>query len=210
VIGSVFLAVTGGEALYADLGHFGGQADSLCWFLLVWPALLLNYFGQGGMLLTDAHGARQPVFHLAPSWFLVPLVLLATAAAIIASQAVISGVFSMSHQALQLGLLPRVRIVHSSAEAMGQVYVPSVNWVLCAATIALVLFFRSSNNLANAYGIAVASTMVIETLLLVTLLTPRGAGGSPPSLLPHPARYRGRRLFPLEHHQDPGGAAGIH
>ncbi|HZF15364.1 MAG TPA: KUP/HAK/KT family potassium transporter [Steroidobacteraceae bacterium] len=173
VIGSVFLAVTGGEALYADLGHFGAKPIRYAWFLLVWPALLLNYFGQGGMLLTTPTALDNPFFHLAPSWFLVPLVLLATAAAIIASQAVISGVFSMSHQALQLGLLPRVRIVHSSAEAMGQVYVPSVNWVLCAATIALVLFFRSSNNLANAYGIAVASTMVIETLLLVTLLTGR-------------------------------------
>src|SRR5882672_2266567 len=173
VIGSVVLAVTGGEALYADLGHFGAKPIRYAWFLLVWPALVLNYFGQGGMLLTTPTALDNPFFHLAPSWFLVPLVLLATAAAIIASQAVISGVFSMSHQALQLGLLPRVRIVHSSAEAMGQVYVPSVNWVLCAATIALVLFFQSSSNMANAYGIAVAGTMVIETSLLITLLSGR-------------------------------------
>jgi KUP system potassium uptake protein len=173
VIGSVFLVVTGGEALYADLGHFGAKPIRLAWFFVAWPGLVLNYFGQGALLLSQPDALANPFFHLAPSWFLVPLVLLATAAAIIASQAVISGVFSMTQQALQLGLLPRVRIIHSSAEAVGQVFVPSVNWVLCAATIALVLFFRSANNLANAYGIAVASTMVIETTLLVTLLQGR-------------------------------------
>jgi KUP system potassium uptake protein len=175
VIGSVFLAVTGGEALYADLGHFGNKPIRLAWFCIAWPGLVLNYFGQGASLLADPSTLANPFFHLAPAWFLMPLVLLATAAAIIASQAVISGVFSMTQQALQLGLVPRVRIIHSSAETMGQVYVPSVNWVLCIATIVLVLAFRSANNLANAYGIAVASTMVIETTLLTTLLLGREA-----------------------------------
>jgi KUP system potassium uptake protein len=133
----------------------------------------LNYFGQGALLLAQPEAVSNPFFLLAPGWFLVPLVVLATAAAIIASQAVISGVFSMTHQALQLGLIPRVRVIHSSAEAMGQVYVPSVNWVLCAATIGLVVFFGSANNLANAYGIAVASTMVTQSSLLVMLLAGR-------------------------------------
>ncbi|MGH8263097.1 MAG: potassium transporter Kup, partial [Steroidobacteraceae bacterium] len=175
VIGSVFLVVTGGEALYADLGHFGRRPIRYAWFCIVWPGLLLNYFGQGALLLKSPESLANPFFHLAPAPVLIPLVLLATAAAIIASQAVITGVFSMSRQALQLGLLPRVRIVHSSAETIGQVYVPSVNWVLCAATIALVLFFQSSANMANAYGIAVAGTMVIETSLLMTLLIGRAA-----------------------------------
>jgi KUP system potassium uptake protein len=173
VIGSVFLVVTGGEALYADLGHFGARPIRWAWFLVAWPGLALNYFGQGALLLGHPQALSNPFYLLAPGWFLVPLVILATAAAIIASQAVISGVFSMTHQALQLGLVPRVRVIHSSAEAMGQVYVPAVNWLLCAATIGLVIFFESSNNLANAYGIAVASTMVIQSSLLVTLLAGR-------------------------------------
>jgi len=173
VIGSVFLVVTGGEALYADLGHFGARPIRWAWFLVAWPGLVLNYFGQGALLIAHPDALANPFFLLAPGWFLVPLVVLSTAAAIIASQAVISGVFSMTHQALQLGLLPRVRVIHSSAETMGQVYVPSVNWVLCAATISLVLFFGSANNLANAYGIAVASTMVTQSSLLVTLLAGR-------------------------------------
>ena len=173
VIGSVFLAVTGGEALYADLGHFGARPIRWAWFVVAWPGLVLNYFGQGALLLAHPDALSNPFFRLAPGWFLVPLVVLATAAAIIASQAVISGVFSMTHQALQLGLIPRVRVIHSSAETMGQVYVPSVNWVLCAATICLVIFFGSANNLANAYGIAVASTMVTQSSLLVMLLSGR-------------------------------------
>jgi len=173
VIGSVFLVVTGGEALYADLGHFGARPIRWAWFAVAWPGLVLNYFGQGALLLAHPDALSNPFFLLAPGWFLVPLVALATAAAIIASQAVISGVFSMTHQALQLGLVPRLRVIHSSAETMGQVYVPSVNWLLCAATIGLVLYFGSSNDLANAYGIAVASTMVIQSSLLVTLLAGR-------------------------------------
>jgi len=173
VIGSVFLVVTGGEALYADLGHFGARPIRWAWFAVAWPGLVLNYFGQGALLLAHPDALSNPFFLLAPGWFLVPLVVLATAAAIIASQAVISGVFSMTHQALQLGLVPRLRVIHSSAETMGQVYVPSVNWLVCAATIGLVLYFGSSNDLANAYGIAVASTMVIQSSLLVTLLAGR-------------------------------------
>jgi len=173
VIGSVFLAVTGGEALYADLGHFGLQPIRMAWFFVAWPALLLNYFGQGALLLSEPDAIANPFFRLAPPELLVPLVVLASVAAIIASQAVISGVFSMTQQALQLGFLPRLRIVQSSAEAVGQVYVPSVNVMLCVATIALVLAFGSSANLASAYGIAVASTMVIETSLLLLLLRAR-------------------------------------
>ncbi len=175
VVGSVFLAVTGGEALYADLGHFGVKPIRLAWFFVAWPALVLNYFGQGAQLLVEPGAIANPFFHLAPEWFVAPLVLLATAAAIIASQAVISGVFSMTQQALQLGFLPSVRIIQSSAEAMGQIYVPSVNWLLCLASIGLVIGFGSSESLANAYGIAVASTMVIETSLLLALL--RGRSG---------------------------------
>ncbi|HPF26483.1 MAG: potassium transporter Kup [Steroidobacteraceae bacterium] len=175
VVGAVFLAVTGGEALYADLGHFGVRPIRIAWFFVAWPALVLNYFGQGADLLRDPAAIFNPLFHLAPTWFVLPLVVLATLAAIIASQAVISGVFSMSQQALQLGFLPRIRVVQCSADAMGQIYVPLINWLLCSATIMLVLSFGSSSNLANAYGIAVASTMVIETSLLLTLLRGRVA-----------------------------------
>ena len=173
VVGSVFLAVTGGEALYADLGHFGALPIRMAWFFVAWPSLLLNYFGQGALLLSQPDAIENPFFRLAPSWFLVPLVLLATAAAIIASQAVISGVFSMTQQALQLGFLPRLKVVQSSEESVGQVYVPPINWMLCVATIILVLSFGTADSLANAYGISVASTMVIETALLLALLSGR-------------------------------------
>lgn len=174
VVGSVFLAVTGGEALYADLGHFGALPIRMAWFFVAWPALVLNYFGQGALLLSQPEALTNPFFRLAPAGFLIPLVLLASAAAIIASQAVISGVFSMTQQALQLGFLPRMKVVQSSEESMGQVYVPPINWMLCVATCILVLAFGSADSLANAYGIAVASTMVIETSLLLTLLSGRG------------------------------------
>jgi KUP system potassium uptake protein len=177
VLGSVFLAVTGGEALYADLGHFGRPPIRAAWFAVVWPGLVLNYFGQGALLLQDPSAIQNPFYLLAPSWALVPLVLLATAASIIASQAVISGVFSITQQAQQLGFLPRLKVAQTSDKAIGQVYVPSVNWILFAATIGLVVVFRSSDNLANAYGIAVASTMVIETFMLVMLLRGRWADG---------------------------------
>jgi KUP system potassium uptake protein len=166
VLGSVFLILTGAEALYADMGHFGARPIRRVWFALVLPALLLNYFGQGALLLSDPSAAENLFFHLAPSWALYPLVVLATAAAIIASQAVISGAFSLTRQAVQLGYSPRVSIEHTSSVEIGQIYIPSVNWWLMLATIAVVLGFRSSTGLAGAYGVAVTSTMVITTLLL--------------------------------------------
>ena len=165
VLGAVFLVVTGGEALYADMGHFGLAPIRLAWFCLVFPALTLNYFGQGALLLRDPEAARSPFYLLAPDWALYPLLILATAATVIASQAVISGAFSLSRQAVQLGFLPRIEVRHSSTDEIGQVYVPIVNWVLLIATVGLVLGFRSSSNLAGAYGVAVTTTMVITTLL---------------------------------------------
>ncbi len=166
VLGAVFLVVTGGEALYADMGHFGRRPIRLTWFVIVLPALVLNYFGQGALLLGDPAAAQNPFYLLAPRWALLPLVGLATAATIIASQAVISGCFSLTRQAVQLGYAPRLRIEHTSSETIGQIYVPPVNWALMAATIALVIGFGSSSALAAAYGVAVASTMVITTVLL--------------------------------------------
>ncbi|MEY3464651.1 MAG: potassium transporter Kup [Steroidobacteraceae bacterium] len=171
IFGAVFLCVTGGEALYADLGHFGRPAISCAWFMGVLPALLLNYFGQGALLLRDAAALKNPFYLLAPSNLLLPLVLLATAATVIASQAVISGVFSICRQCQLLGFLPRMRIVHSSEASIGQVYLPSVNWMLCICTLILVAGFRSSDALAGAYGIGVSITMVIDTVLMLTLLS---------------------------------------
>jgi KUP system potassium uptake protein len=165
VLGAVFLVVTGGEALYADMGHFGTRPIRLTWFGLVLPALLINYFGQGALLLADPTAAQNPFYHLAPAWGTYPLVVLSTAATVIASQAVISGSFSLSMQAIQLGYLPRLSIRHTSAEERGQIYMPQVNWLLMLATIGLVLGFRSSSNLAAAYGVAVTTTMVITTLI---------------------------------------------
>jgi KUP system potassium uptake protein len=170
ILSSVFLAVTGGEALYADMGHFGRTPIRQGWFRIVFPALMLNYFGQGALMLHDPRAIESPFYLLAPSWAVGPLILLATAAAIIASQAVISGVFSITHQAINLGYLPRLRVQHSSHQVMGQVYVPSVNWLLCAGTLILVVTFGSSAALAGAYGIAISSTMVIDALLVILLL----------------------------------------
>lgn len=165
VLGSVFLVVTGGEALYADMGHFGARPIRIVWFRLVLPALVINYFGQGALLLRTPDTVSNPFYHLAPRWALYPLVLLATAATIIASQAVISGAFSLTRQALHLGYTPRLEVRHSSPHEIGQVYVPTVNWVLMIAAVGLVLTFRSSSHLAGAYGVAVTTTMVITTLL---------------------------------------------
>jgi KUP system potassium uptake protein len=165
VLGAVFLVATGGEALYADLGHFGERPIQIDWFSLVGPSLLLNYFGQGALLIRFPEAAEHPFYRLAPPWALYPLVALATMATIIASQAIVSGAFSLTRQAVQLGYLPRVKIVHTSAAEIGQIYIPGLNWVLMVATIGLVLGFRSSNNLAAAYGVAVSATMVITTLL---------------------------------------------
>ena len=171
VLGAVFLVVTGGEALYADMGHFGKRPIRIAWFGLVLPALMLNYFGQGALLLTDPKAVEQPFFLLAPSWALLPLVVLATAAAIIASQALISGAFSLTRQAIQLGYSPRLDIEHTSSFEMGQVYVPQVNWALMVSTIAIVIGFGSSTALAAAYGIAVTLTMVITAILLHVVAT---------------------------------------
>ncbi len=165
VLGAVFLVVTGGEALYADMGHFGAKPIRLTWFALVLPALLVNYFGQGALLLARPEAAENPFYRMAPAWALYPLVVISTAATIIASQAVISGAFSLTRQAMMLGFWPRVQVDHTSAKEIGQIYVPVINWILMLATIGLVLGFGSSTNLAAAYGIAVTTTMVITTLL---------------------------------------------
>ena len=165
VLGAVFLVATGGETLYADLGHFGERPVQIDWFSLVGPALILNYFGQGALLISRPEAAVNPFYLLAPSWALYPLVGLATAATIIASQAVITGVFSLTMQAAQLGYMPRVKIEHTSEKTMGQIYVGSVNWLLMLLTIGLVLGFGSSSAMAGAYGIAIATTMVITTIL---------------------------------------------
>jgi len=166
VLGAVFLAVTGGEALYADMGHFGARPIRLAWFAVVFPALLLNYFGQGALLLQNKAAAQNPFFHMAPDWAKYPLVVLATVAAVIASQAVISGAFSLTRQAVQLGYVPRIQIRHTSAREIGQIYIPSINWLLMIAAIGLVLAFKESSALAAAYGVAVTATMGITTLLL--------------------------------------------
>jgi KUP system potassium uptake protein len=172
VLGAVFLVVTGGEALYADMGHFGRRPIRLAWFALVLPSLVLNYLGQGALLLAHPD-VDHPFFHLAPSWALLPLVGLATAAAVIASQALISGSFSITRQAIQLGLAPRLEVEHTSAREMGQIYVPQVNWALMFATLVIVIGFGSSTALAAAYGIAVTLTMVITVLLLYVVMTER-------------------------------------
>ena len=165
VLGSVFLVVTGGEALYADLGHFGRRATRVAWFGVVLPALLLNYFGQGALLIREPAAAVNPFYRMAPTWALYPVVCIATAATVIASQALISGAYSLTMHAVQLGYIPRVTIEHTSARERGQIYVPAVNWLLMAGCIGLVVGFGSSSRLAAAYGVAVTTTMVITTLL---------------------------------------------
>ncbi|MEI6343164.1 MAG: potassium transporter Kup [Verrucomicrobiota bacterium] len=165
VLGSVFLAVTGGEALYADMGHFGRRPIRQAWFTLVLPALVLNYLGQGALLLSDPLAASNPFYNLAPKWALIPLVVLATAAAVIASQALITGVFSLTMQGIQLGYIPRLVVEHTSERERGQIYLPQVNAALAVACLGLVLEFRSTTNLAAAYGIAVTLTMAIVTVL---------------------------------------------
>ena len=163
LLGAVVLAVTGGEALYADMGHFGRLPIRLAWFTLVLPALLVNYFGQGALLLREPQAIENPFFHLAPDWALLPLVGLATAATVIASQAVISGAFSMTRQAMHLRYLPRMEVRHTSAHEIGQIYLPAINWFLLVGVVLLVVIFQSSSNLAAAYGIAVTGTMVATT-----------------------------------------------
>jgi KUP system potassium uptake protein len=165
VLGAVFLAITGGEALYADIGHFGTRPIRLTWFTIVLPALILNYFGQGALLLSEPDAAENPFFRMTPSWGLYPMVILATAAAVIASQAIISGAFSLTMQAIQLGYIPRLKVNYTSARIIGQIYVPMVNWALMLSCIGLVLGFGSSSNLAAAYGVAITTTMLITTIL---------------------------------------------
>jgi len=174
MLGSVFLAVTGAEALYADVGHFGRTAIRTAWLKLVFPALLLNYFGQGALLLGNPGALDHPFYRLAPEWAFYPLVALATAATIIASQAVISGAFSMTRQAIQLGYLPRLEVRHTSAEEIGQVYAPRINGLFLVVIIILVLGFRSSDNLGAAYGIAVSGMMAITTGLAFLYMRSRG------------------------------------
>jgi KUP system potassium uptake protein len=165
VLGAVFLSVTGAEALYADMGHFGRRPIRLTWVVLVLPALLLNYFGQGAFLLASPEASDNPFYSLVPSWGMIPMVVLATLATIIASQALITGVFSLTQQAIQLGYLPRVTIKHTSASHIGQIYVPAANWSLMIATVGLVAGFGSSSRLASAYGVAVTATMLISAIL---------------------------------------------
>ena len=177
ILGSVFLVVTGGEALYADMGHFGMRPIRLVWFTVVLPALLLNYFGQGALLLENPLAAENPFYRLAPEWALYPMIVLATAAAVIASQAVITGAYSLTMQAIQLGFSPRLKINHTSTTEYGQIYIPAVNWALLAGCIAIVVGFRTSSNLAAAYGVAVTSTMVITTILFYVVARNRWGWG---------------------------------
>ncbi len=165
VLGAVVLAITGGEALYADMGHFGRKPIRLAWYAIVCPALVINYFGQGAWLLSHPSAKENPFYNLAPSWALYPMVVIATSAASIASQALISGAFSLTMQAIQLGYSPRMEIDHTSSETRGQIYMPQLNWALMLACIGLVLGFRSSSNLASAYGVAVTFTMLVTTIL---------------------------------------------
>jgi len=189
VLGSVFLVVTGGEALYADMGHFGKGPIRFTWTTLVLPSLALNYFGQGALIIADPSAVEHPFFLMVPSWALIPLVILATAATVIASQAVISGAFSLTRQAVQLGYLPRLRIDHTSEEKIGQIFMPAVNWALMLSCIGLVVGFRSSGRLAAAYGVAVTTDMVFTTILfsVVALIrwkwNPWIVGGMTASLL---------------------------
>jgi KUP system potassium uptake protein len=169
-LGSVVLAVTGGEALYTDMGHFGRSPIRFAWFGFVLPALVLNYFGQGALLLNEPAAIDSPFFHLGPEWALIPMVVLSTVATVIASQAVISGAFSVARQSVQMGLLPRMQIVHTSGAEEGQIYVPFTNWILYCTVTALVLGFQNSSNLAAAYGIAVTGTMTIDTILIAFVM----------------------------------------
>jgi KUP system potassium uptake protein len=172
-LGSIFLVVTGAEALYADMGHFGKRPIRLGWYIVVFPALLLNYFGQGAMLMSNPSAIDNPFFRMPPEWAIIPLVILATMATVIASQALISGVYSLTMQAVQLGYLPRFDIDHTSPREIGQIYIGTINWGLAVACVGLVLAFRSSSALAAAYGVAVTTTMVITSILLYFVMRMR-------------------------------------
>ncbi|HEX8352431.1 MAG TPA: potassium transporter Kup [Pyrinomonadaceae bacterium] len=182
VLGTVFLVVTGGEALYADMGHFGKRPIRIVWYALVLPALLLNYMGQGALLIENPAAAENPFYRLAPEWALYPLIALATCAAVIASQALISGAYSLTMQAVQLGFIPRLKIEHTSSTEMGQIYIPALNWALMLGCIAIVVGFGSSSSLAAAYGVAVTATMVITTILLGVVEREKWGWGLAPAL----------------------------
>ncbi|HEX5068404.1 MAG TPA: potassium transporter Kup [Myxococcota bacterium] len=204
VLAAVFLVVTGGEALYADMGHFGLRPIRLAWFAVVMPSLVVHYFGQGGLLLSDAAAAEHPFYHLAPGWAHYPLVALATAAAVIASQAMISGAFSLTHQAIQLGFCPRLAVNHTSAQESGQIYVGPVNWMLMVSSCALVVGFGSSAAMAAAYGTAVAASMVLTTVLLTAVARQRwgwtfGALAFGAVFLPIDLAFLGSNLLKLLH-----------
>ena len=188
ILGAAFLAVTGGEAMYADMGHFGRVPIRLAWFAVALPALVLNYFGQAALLITDPSAIDNPFYQLAPDWMQFPLVAFAALATVIASQAIISGVFSLTQQSIQLGFLPRMHIKHTTSHAIGQIYVPLVNWLLAAATLGAVIGFGTSDALAGAYGIAVSLLMAITTLLAAS-------GRNPVGVLAADRRRR-KRLFP--------------
>ncbi len=175
-LGAVVLAITGVEALYADMGHFGKFPIRLAWFTVVLPSLVLNYFGQGALLLKNPEAIKNPFFLLAPDWALIPLLILATLATVIASQAVISGVFSLTRQAVRLGYLPPMRIIHTSEMESGQIYIPVINWTLYLAVVLVIIGFERSSNLAAAYGIAVTGTMVITSILFCTVAWKTGIG----------------------------------
>jgi KUP system potassium uptake protein len=177
VLGSVFLVVTGGEALYADMGHFGRRPIRLGWFVMVLPALLLNYFGQGALILAEPDAVENPFYRLAPDWAVIPMTVLATLATVIASQALISGAYSLTMQAIQLDYTPRMQIRHTSEDQRGQIYLPTVNWALMVSCIALVVGFRNSSNLAAAYGVAVTMTMFITTILFYVVARERWGWG---------------------------------
>ena len=168
-MGAVVLTITGAEALYADMGHVGARAIRMAWYAIVFPALVLNYFGQGAMILRDPATVTNPFFTLAPAWATLPLVVLATLATVIASQAVISGAYSVSRQAVRLGLFPRLTVKQTSKEEGGQIYVPVVNWILFFGVLLLIATFRSASRLATAYGLAVTGTLVLTSLLFLLL-----------------------------------------
>ncbi len=165
MLGAAFLVLTGAEAMYADMGHFGRLPIRLGWFAVVLPALLLNYFGQGALLLSDPKAIENPFYLLAPGWLHYPMVAFATVSTIIASQAIISGAYSLTQQAIQLGFLPRMRVLHTASHEKGQIYMPTVNWLLAAGTLGAVITFGSSDALGGAYGIAVSMLMAVTTIL---------------------------------------------
>ncbi|WP_445371951.1 potassium transporter Kup [Methylomonas sp. HW2-6] len=183
IMGAVVLSITGAEALYADMGHFGLKPIQFAWFSFVFPALLLNYFGQGALLIGDPSAIENPFYLLAPNWALYPMLILSTLATVIASQAVISGAFSVTRQAIQLGYCPRMNIRHTSGDEMGQVYIPAINWLLMVSVFILVLSFKSSSALASAYGIAVTGTMIVDTILAFIVIQGLWQWNKPTSIL---------------------------